>query len=130
MRAGIAVVAAAGNYGKTKDGVSVYGGITSPANSPFAITVGAIDTHGTPLRSDDTLATYSSKGPTRYDLVVKPDLSAPGSHIVSAEAADCTWRRRIRERARGGSGRERRDAVVGHEHGGGRDQRGGGAAGG
>src|SRR5206468_1764991 len=33
-------------------------------------------------------AAYSSKGPTRYDLVIKPDLAAPGSHIVSAEAAD------------------------------------------
>jgi serine protease AprX len=50
--------------------------------------VGAIDTHGTPQRSDDTLATYSSKGPTKYDLVIKPDLVAPGSHIVSAEVTD------------------------------------------
>src|SRR6185436_2340183 len=44
--------------------------------------------HETPRRSDDTLALYSSRGPTRYDLVMKPDLSAPGSHIVSAEAGD------------------------------------------
>jgi serine protease AprX len=85
-RAGIVVVVAAGNYGKTVDGTSVYGAITSPGNSPHALTVGAIDTHGTPERSDDTLAAYSSKGPTRYDLVIKPDLAAPGSHIVSAEA--------------------------------------------
>ncbi len=49
---------------------------------------GAIDTHDTAQRSDDTLATYSSKGPTRYDLIMKPDLAAPGSHIRSAEAAD------------------------------------------
>ena len=49
---------------------------------------GAIDTHDTALRSDDTLASYSSKGPTRYDLIMKPDLSAPGSHIRSAEAVD------------------------------------------
>src|SRR6266516_1780919 len=88
VRNGIVVVAAAGNYGKTVDGKSVYGAIASPANSPFALTVGALDTHGTPQRSDDTLASYSSKGPTKYDLVIKPDLAAPGSHIVSAEAAD------------------------------------------
>ncbi len=88
VRAGLVVVAAAGNYGKTVDGKSVYGAITSPANSPYAIAVGAIDTHDTAQRSDDTLATYSSKGPTRYDLIMKPDLAAPGSHIRSAESAD------------------------------------------
>src|SRR5262249_52958542 len=54
VRAGIVVVAAAGNYGRTADGKTVYGGIMSPANSPFAIAVGAIDTHGTADRSDDT----------------------------------------------------------------------------
>jgi serine protease AprX len=87
VNAGITVVAAAGNFGKTADGKSVYGGITSPANSPLAIAVGASDTHQTPERSDDTLATFSSKGPTRYDLVLKPDVVAPGVHIVSAESA-------------------------------------------
>src|SRR3954468_1209756 len=87
VRAGLVVVVAAGNYGRTADGKSVYGAITSPANSPYAIAVGAIDTHDTAQRSDDTLATYSSKGPTRYDMVMKPDLAAPGSHIRSAEAA-------------------------------------------
>jgi serine protease AprX len=79
VRKGVVVVAAAGNYGKTPDGKSVYGAIASPANSPFALTVGAIDTHGTPQRSDDTLAAYSSKGPTKYDLVIKPDLVAPAA---------------------------------------------------
>src|SRR5205823_6479309 len=87
VRAGIVVVAAAGNFGKDATGRAVAGGIVSPGNSPFAITVGALDTHGTPQRSDDTVASYSSRGPTRYDLVLKPDLVAPGSHIVSAEAA-------------------------------------------
>ena len=88
VRAGLVVVAAAGNYGRTADGKSVYGAITSPANSPYSIAVGAIDTHDTARRSDDTLATYSSKGPTRYDLILKPDLAAPGSHIRSAESVD------------------------------------------
>ena len=87
-RAGVVVVAAAGNYGRTTDGKTVLGSITSPANSPYAIAVGAIDTHGTPERSDDTIAAYSSRGPTAYDLLLKPDLAAPGQHIVSAEAAN------------------------------------------
>src|SRR5205823_3529468 len=74
--------------GRLADGTAVRGGIVSPGNTPWAITVGALDTHGTAERSDDTVASYSSRGPTRYDLVLKPDLVAPGSHIVSTEAVD------------------------------------------
>jgi serine protease AprX len=86
VQAGVVVVASAGNYGVTSTGAPVLGGITSPGNSPYAITVGAIDTAGTVTRSDDTVAAYSSKGPTRYDLAVKPDIVAPGTRIVSLEA--------------------------------------------
>ena len=86
VAAGIVVVAASGNFGH-KDGKVVFGGVTSPGNDPAAITVGAVDMQGTAARSDDTIARYSSRGPTRYDLVLKPDLVAPGSRIVSAEAA-------------------------------------------
>jgi serine protease AprX len=88
VAAGITVVVSAGNYGLTSGGAPVLGGITSPGNSPVALTVGAIDTHGTVDTSDDTVAPYSSKGPTRYDLLVKPDVVAPGTHIVSLEAED------------------------------------------
>ena len=63
VRAGIVVVAAAGNFG-TLDGKAVPFSITAPGNDPYAITVGAIDTHATPQRSDDTVAPYSSHGPT------------------------------------------------------------------
>jgi subtilisin family serine protease len=42
---------------------------------------------GTVDRSDDAVAAYSSKGPTRYDLAVKPDVVAPGSKLVSLEAS-------------------------------------------
>jgi serine protease AprX len=87
VRAGILVVTAAGNHGQTEDGRSVLGGITSPANSPYALAVGALDTNGTADRSDDTVATFSSKGPTLFDLVMKPDLVAPGRRVTSAEAA-------------------------------------------
>jgi serine protease AprX len=83
---GLTVSVSAGNYGLTSDGRPVLGGITSPGNSPDAITVGAIDTADTTSTSDDTLAPYSSKGPAQYDIVVKPDLVAPGTKIVSLEA--------------------------------------------
>jgi len=104
VRAGITIIAAAGNYGRTADGRSIFGGITSPANSPYAIAVGAIDTHGTASMSDDTLAPYSSKGPTRYDLVAKPDVAAPGHHIISAEAPGSYLATRNPERHVGGAG--------------------------
>ena len=87
VQAGVVVVASAGNYGVTSTGEPVLGGISSPGNSPYAITVGAIDTVGTTTRSDDTVAPYSSKGPTRYDLAVKPDVVGPGSKLVSLEAS-------------------------------------------
>src|SRR5215472_16053187 len=87
VRAGILVVAAAGNHGQTADVRTIYGGITSPANSPYAMAVGALDTNGTADRSDDTVAAFSSHGPTAFDLVVKPDIVAPGRRITSAEAA-------------------------------------------
>ena len=35
MRAGILVVAAAGNHGQTADGLPQFGAITSPGNSPY-----------------------------------------------------------------------------------------------
>jgi serine protease AprX len=86
VKAGIVVVASAGNYGVTSTGAPILGGITSPGNTPAAITVGALDTKGTADRSDDIVAPYSSKGPTRFDFTVKPDVVAPGTRIVSLEA--------------------------------------------
>ena len=87
VQAGIVVVVAAGNAGQTPDGLSVLGGISSPGSSPYAITVGALNTWGTVDRSDDTVALFSSRGPSEYDLAVKPDIAAPGTKIVSLEAA-------------------------------------------
>ena len=84
--AGIVVVAAAGNYGKSDSGQMVLGSIASPGNSPYALTVGALNTWGTVGRSDDTVATFSSRGPTPFDFAVKPDVAAPGVKIVSAQA--------------------------------------------
>jgi serine protease AprX len=84
---GIVVVVAGGNAGQTAEGARILGGITSPGNSPFAVTVGSLNTWGTVDRRDDTIADYSSRGPTKYDLAVKPDLVAPGNRIVSLEAS-------------------------------------------
>src|SRR5262249_45568264 len=94
--AGIITVAAAGNYGKAADGSVAYGSVTSPGNSPWVITVGAVNDHGTATPSDDTVATYSSPRPTpsydyttsTYDHLMKPDLVATGNHIVAPEAAN------------------------------------------
>jgi serine protease AprX len=86
VAAGIVAVVAAGNDGRTSAGVPIMGGINSPGNSPYAITVGAVITQGTVARSDDVVAPYSSRGPTKYDMTAKPDLVAPGNRIVSLEA--------------------------------------------
>jgi serine protease AprX len=86
--AGIIVIAAAGNAGKLPDGTPVLGGIASPGNSPYAITVGATNTFATASRDDDEVTTYSSRGPTKWDNYAKPDLAAPGNKIISLEAAN------------------------------------------
>ena len=85
-RAGIVVVVAAGNSGRNRaaDG---YATINSPANDPLVITVGAMKTGGTESRADDAIASYSSKGPTPADHVVKPDLVAPGNRVISLVAS-------------------------------------------
>src|SRR5581483_2603173 len=83
-KAGIVVVAAAGNMGRNNDfGTHGYGLIGVPGVDPYVITVGAMNTVGTADKSDDVLATYSSKGPTMVDHIVKPDLVAPGNRIES-----------------------------------------------
>jgi serine protease AprX len=81
--AGIVVVAAAGNMGKAANGQPQYGAISAPGNAPWVLTVGASSTMGTIDRRDDTMALYSSRGPTMIDFGAKPDLVAPGSGTVS-----------------------------------------------
>jgi serine protease AprX len=87
VRAGLVVVVAAGNHGTNAKGQLLAGAIDSPGNSPYALTVGALDAKGTAERSDDEVAAFSSNGPTAFDHVLKPDLVAPGRRVVSAEAA-------------------------------------------
>ncbi|HEY0385014.1 MAG TPA: S8 family serine peptidase, partial [Pyrinomonadaceae bacterium] len=91
------VVAAAGNNGKDGNDSKLYGRIHCPGNEPSAITTGASNSFGTTGRDDDTVTTYSSRGPTRsswtdesgvkhYDNLMKPDLVAPGNRVIWAEA--------------------------------------------
>lgn len=90
-KAGIVVVVAAGNDGRDNSfGNDGYGTITAPGNDPYVITVGAMKTENTNTRTDDLIASYSSKGPTQIDHIVKPDLVAPGNQIVSLLAKNAT----------------------------------------
>jgi serine protease AprX len=105
-KAGIVVVCSAGNSGRLQNDVdsaldnegygSAYGSIQSPGNDPCVITVGAMKATDlvfsakgkhTHTRSNDQIATYSSRGPSRLDLVLKPDIVAPGNRIISIEAS-------------------------------------------
>jgi serine protease AprX len=81
--AGIIVVAAAGNLGLDANGRPQWGGVTSPGNAPWVLTVGASSHQGTVRRSDDALANFSSHGPTWLDFAAKPDIVAPGVGIES-----------------------------------------------
>ena len=85
---------------------TVYGSISSPGNSPYVITVGAaknpketilkwhtdpvlggvsdVSPNPAPLRrSDVEVASFSSRGPTLVDGLIKPDVIAPGVKIVA-----------------------------------------------
>ena len=77
---GIAVVVSAANLGPTP------GTIAKPGDDPWVITVGAVDDRGTPGLGDDHLPNFSSRGPTAADGLAKPDVVAPGAHIVSLVA--------------------------------------------
>ncbi len=104
-KAGIVVVCAAGNEGRITPGTTVgasnegygtnYGSIQSPGNDPYVITVGAMKSTDmvfaangswTHNRNNDHVSTYSSRGPSRLDLVLKPDILAPGNKVISLHA--------------------------------------------
>jgi serine protease AprX len=90
-KSGIVVVVAAGNYGRLSvNNSNGYGTVTAPGNDPYVLTVGAMKSMQTYSRTDDQLASYSSKGPTTYDHVVKPDIMADGNLVVSLAAPGST----------------------------------------
>jgi len=79
---GITVIVAAGNSGPEAMSITV------PGNNPYVVTVGAFTDNFTPNDwNDDYITPFSSAGPT-LDGFVKPDLVAPGGHIVSIVPSD------------------------------------------
>lgn len=73
---GLTVVAAAGNYGPE------WGSITIPGVSKKIITVGSSNDEDEVEGNWNLRKSYSGRGPTS-ECVVKPDLLAPGSGIIS-----------------------------------------------
>ncbi|MEJ2748192.1 MAG: S8 family serine peptidase [Anaerolineae bacterium] len=83
---GVVVVSAAGNW---PDGA--FNPIhAAPANDPFIITVGASDEKGTVVTRDDVIAPYSAYDETQ-EFIIKPEIIAPGSNIVSVLAKQSDW---------------------------------------
>ena len=81
-KAGIVVVASAGNNGPDPMTIGV------PGNVPYIITVGAMTDNFTPKDpTDDMLAKFSAAGPTAEGFV-KPDLVAPGGHMLGLMKKD------------------------------------------
>lgn len=72
----IPIALAAGNSGPGS------GSVGEPAGAYNIISVGNINDRNTVTRADDILAYSSSRGPT-LDGRIKPDISAPGSSIIS-----------------------------------------------
>ena len=76
---GIVVVVSAGNYGPGKGTVAV------PGSSRKVITVGVPDTELPAVSRRKSRVNYSGRGPTG-SCVVKPDVFAPGTGIISCNA--------------------------------------------
>jgi len=76
-QSGVVVVVAAGNYAS---GGAASGVLFSPANDPFAITVGALDVNRDANPGNDFNAPWSAYGYT-VDGFAKPDLGAPGRYV-------------------------------------------------
>src|SRR5262245_4153388 len=94
--AGLVVITSAGSRGR--DGFFT---INSPGNDPYVLTVGAMNDMNTAVRSDDVTTTYSSRGPSYGDHILKPDVVAPGNKIVGALAMGTTLPRLYPDRVVG-----------------------------
>jgi serine protease AprX len=78
-KAGIVVVAAAGNSGY-QNGASAQG-LADPAYDPQILAVGGADTMGTPTPWDDQVASFSATAASCSTSCRSADLIAPGAHM-------------------------------------------------
>jgi subtilisin family serine protease len=82
---GVIPIVAAGNAGPNNDGFAGLGA------ADMAITIAATDDDDTITRDDDFIAEYSSRGPRKDDgddnvyEELKPDIAAPGTHIMGVQ---------------------------------------------
>ena len=93
VKAGLIVVAAAGNECSTSNCVST---ISSPGNSPEVITVGALDDMGTAASKDDRVYRASSRGRENGG---KPDLVAEGVNVLAPLAPASNYAKKLAETA-------------------------------
>lgn len=105
-RQGVVVIVPAGNGGA----------IGSPGLDPVLLTVGGLAEAGTADRTDDTVATWSSRGPAAQG-VAKPDLVAPGASLIGTAApgsvaAAAQWRTDVPPGYAAGSGTSFATAVT------------------
>lgn len=105
--AGVVVVCSAGN-----SGANGYGTVSSPGSSPKVITVGSLTHWGTADPSDDSISSFSSRGPTLLDHFVKPDLVAPGNRIVSVGAGNSGLHTILPERAVAAQGQSKKEYFI------------------
>ena len=107
--AGIVVVVSGSNRGPAAATIS------KPGDDPWVITVGAVDDHGTVPVADDRLPDFSAHGPT-HDGLAKPDVVAPGAHVVSlsspGSAIDVAFPSTIDSTYRRGSGTSMSTGIV------------------
>ena len=80
VAAGIVPIFSNGNDGPAS------GTVGSPGSFPESFGVGASDVN-------DVIASFSSRGPVTWDgtELTKPDITAPGHHVISAFPADLGW---------------------------------------
>lgn len=80
---GIVVVTAAGNNGPAP------GSISSPGISRKIITVGSSDDTNSVIIAGNNVRNFSGRGPTA-ECIIKPDVVAPGTNIVSCVSPQCS----------------------------------------
>ncbi len=112
-RAGIVVVASAGNEGLGGTDGSPFAALASPAVSPSIIAVGASDPRGTITTSDDVIPDFAQHGsPTRGVDLVAPGVSVIGLRVPGGFIDTNVGTGRVGERFQRATGTSQATAVV------------------